>query len=305
MDLDQIRAFLNVALLKSFSEAGEKMFISQPSVSVRVKALEEELGVILFDRSKAREPSLTEAGKIFLDYAQSIINLNDECREKLSGQREKSSGLIYIGASTVPGTYILPPLLAVFRQKQPSVDFNISILDTSAVIENVLNYSLDIGFVGLMKPDDRLKYLPLTDDELVFIVAGRTFNPEDYREGIPFDHIFKHHLIMREKGSATRQILEKNLAGCGFRLDQFEGVTYINSLEGIKQAVKAGLGAAVVSKLSITDMVRAGELDHYPIRDIDLKRSLYLVFHRSRVLAGAVEHFRDYTAEHFNRKTSS
>ncbi len=296
MDFDQIKAFVSVADLRSFSEAGEKLFISQPSVSVRIKALEEDLGVILFDRSKARELSLTEAGRIFLDYARSILKLNDECREKLSGNGIKSTGLIYAGASTVPGIYLVPPLLAGFRKKCPATYFNISILDTAAVLEGVLNYSFDIGLVGHFKQDDRLKYIELMDDELVFCTVGGQYERGRYKEGIPLDQLFNHHLIIREKGSATRQLLEKKLAESGCTIDQFKGTTCINSLEGIKQAVKAGLGAAVVSKLSVADLVGLGKLDQYKIREVDLKRSLYLVYHRRRVLAGVVEEFIAFAA---------
>ncbi|MBM4236371.1 MAG: LysR family transcriptional regulator [Firmicutes bacterium] len=296
MDFDQIRAFIKVAELRSFSEAGEKLFISQPSVSVRVKALEEELGVILLDRSKAREPSLTDAGRIFLDYAQSIMKLNDECREKLSGKREKSTGLLYTGASTVPGIYLLPPLLAGFRKKHPAVEFNISILDTAAVLEGVLDYSFDLGLVGLIKQDDRLNYLALMEDELVFCTAGGLLEQDRFIDGFPLEQLFAHHLILREKGSATRQLLEKVLVKNGFSMDQFKGITYINSLEGIKHAVKAGLGAAVVSKLSIADLVGLGELDQFTIKDVDLKRSLYLVYHHRRVLTGAAEEFIAFAA---------
>ena len=119
MDFDQINASINVATYRSFSEAAEKMFISQPSVSVRIKMLEEELGVMLFDRSKAREPVLTDAGRIFLDYAQSMLNMQDECLEKLSGARQASAGLVYVGASTVPGNYLLPSLMARFKKNSP------------------------------------------------------------------------------------------------------------------------------------------------------------------------------------------
>jgi LysR family transcriptional regulator, transcriptional activator of the cysJI operon len=303
MDFEQIRAFINVALLRSFSEAAEKMFISQPSVSVRVKALEDELGVILFDRSKAREPHLTEAGKTFLDYAQAMINLNDECREKISGQREESAGLVYIGASTVPGIYLLPDLLVGFRQQYYSIDFNVNILDTAAVLENVLNYSYDLGFVGLIKQDDRLKYLALAEDELVYCTAKDKFPCGKYNSGVQLDYIFNFHLIMREKGSATRQLLENKLTTGGYSLSQFQGITYINSLEGIKQAVRSGLGGAVLSKLAASDLVKTGEMDVYPIEGIDLKRSLYLVYHHSRILAGAAEIFRDYITHSQNYRS--
>ncbi len=301
MDFDQIRAFLNVASLKSFSEAGEKMFISQPSVSVRIKALEEELGVLLFDRSKAREPVLTEAGRVFLDYAQSIINLQDECRETLSGKREEATGLVYIGASTVPGTYLLPQLLARFKKDCSVIDFNVNILDTSAVVEGILNYSYDLGMVGLVKKDDRLNYLPVVDDELVLCAPAGLVDKLKYGEGIPPEEMLSHHLILREKGSATRQLLEKSLAQKGYELGCFEGITFFNSMEGIKQAVKEGLGVAVVSKLSIEDMCRTGEIESFTIRDLDLRRQLYMVYHHKRVLGPAAQKFLDFVSREFTK----
>ncbi|MDW7740426.1 MAG: selenium metabolism-associated LysR family transcriptional regulator [Bacillota bacterium] len=294
MDFEQIRAFINVASLKSFSEAGEKMFISQPSVSVRIKALEEELGVILLDRSRAREPVLTEAGRIFLDYAQSIINLQDECRMKLSGQREDTGGLVYIGSSTVPGIYLLPGLLAGFTKDSTSVDFNITILDTSAVLEGLLNYSYDLGFVGLVKPEERLTFIPLVNDELVLCTGKGLLGNEIYPDGVPVKELFRHHLIMREKGSATRQLMEKEMTDHGHKLSDFRGITYINSMEGTKQAVKEGLGIAILSKLSIQDMLEANSIDIYRIKGIEIHRQLYLVYHHSRVLGSAAQKFKDY-----------
>ena len=303
MDFDQIRAFLNVASLKSFSEAGEKMFISQPSVSVRIKALEEELGVLLFDRSKAREPVLTEAGRVFLDYAQSIVNLQDECRETLSGKREEATGLVYIGASTVPGTYLLPRILARFKKECTEIDFNVNILDTSAVLEGILNYSYDIGMVGLVKKDDRLKYLPLVDDKLMLCAPCGLIDKLKYGEGVPVEELLSHHLILREKGSATRQLLEKSLAKAGYELGCFKGITFFNSMEGIKQAVKEGLGVAVVSKLSIEDMCRSGELESFAISDLNLDRQLYMLYHHKRVLGPAAQKFLEFVAQEFTKES--
>jgi len=302
MDIEQIRAFVNVASLKSFSEAAEKMFISQPSVSVRIKALEEELGVLLLDRSKAREPVLTEAGRIFLDYAYSIINLQEDCREKLSGQREQATGMVYLGASTVPGTYLLPSLLSDFNKTSTSIEFNASILDTSAVLEGVLNYSYDLGFVGLVKEDDRLVYSDLADDELVLCAKPGLIPRPGYEKGVPVELLFRHHLLIREKGSATRQLLEKKLAESDFNIGNLPGITYINNLEAIKQAVREGLGIAVISKLAVQDLVSAGAVDVFPIGDLDLKRKLYLVYHRTRVLGGAAVKLRDFTLKRFESR---
>ena len=299
MDFDQIRAFLNVAALKSFSAAAEKMFISQPSVSMKIKALEEELGVVLFDRSKAREPSLTEAGRIFFDYAQSIANLQDQCREKLSGKRTEDIGLIFIGASTVPGTYLLPRILKGYRELLPGINFHINLLDTSAVIEGIFDYSYELGFVGSVKEDERLVYHPLIEDELVFCIKKDTLPAQDPGAGISTEEILNHNLIMREKGSATRHLLENRIIEKGFAPSNLRGAIYFNSLEGIKQAVREGLGAAVLSLLSVGDMVKMKEIDCYSLNDLDLKRMLYLVYHRSRILGGAAASLRDYIIKEF------
>lgn len=299
MDFDQVRAFINVATLKSFSGAAEKMFISQPSVSIKIKMLEEELGVVLFDRSRAREPVLTEAGRIFLDFAQSMNNLENECREKLSGEREEATGLVYIGASTVPGTCLLPALLAGFKKLSPAIDFNITILDTSAVLEGILNYSYDLGFVGLTRPEARLKYIPLVEDELVFCTAKGTLGSRADLQAVTPDMLFSFPLVMREKGSATRQLLEKGLAEKGIDLADLKGITYINSLEGIKQAVKEGLGVAVCSRLSVNDMVEEGTIEIYQIEGMNLHRLLYLVYNQNRVLGGAAEKLKKFITEQF------
>ncbi|MGM0653217.1 MAG: selenium metabolism-associated LysR family transcriptional regulator [Bacillota bacterium] len=302
MDFDQIRAFINVASLKSFSAAAEKLFISQPSISVRIKALEEELGVILIDRSRAREPVLTEAGRLFLDYAQSIINLEEECRDKLSGQLEQFGGLVHVGASTVPGTYLLPFLLADFKKEEVLIDYNIDILDTSAVIEGVINYSYEIGFVGLTDYEERLKYISLIEDELVLCAKKDLLNVENKQNGVLLEDCFSQHLLVREKGSATRRLLERKLEEKGLDFTSFNGITYFNSLEGIKQAVRAGLGLAIVSKLSVEDMEAFGQVATCRILDLDLTRTLYMVHHKQRILNAAARRLRDFIIERFNRQ---
>lgn len=299
MDFEQIKAFIYVASLKSFSEAGEKLFISQPSVSVRIKALEEELGVILFDRSRAREPILTDAGRIFFDCAQSMLNLQHECREKLSSKREETGGQVFIGASTVPGIYLVPDLLADFKKLLPAAGYNISILDTGAVTEGILNYSFDLGFVGLINRDERLTHIPIYQDELVLCVRKALLSDADTAGEVSAEIMVSHNLLMREKGSATRRILEEKLQKIGLDDHQFSGIIYMNSLEGIKQAVSAGLGIAVVSSLSIQDMVSAGTVDTFRIANLDLRRSLYLVFHHSRILGPAAQKLKNFTLERF------
>ncbi len=300
MDFDQLRAFINVVSLKSFSGAADKLYISQPSVSMRIKTLEQELGLALFDRSKAREPVLTEFGQLFLDYAQAVINLEDEFKNKLSTRNEEAIGMIRVGASTVPGTYLLPSILAGFKKSCPAVEFKINILDTGAVLEGIQNYDYELGFVGSRKENGKIDYLPLVEDELVLCTPRGLFNNDAYKEsGIPLDNILSGNLLMREQGSATRQFWEKLLAEKELHLDDFFSITYFNSLEGIKQAVMAGLGISVLSKMSVADAADIGRIDLYRIRDMDMRRLLYLVCHRRRVHSLAVRLFRDYIVDQY------
>ncbi len=295
MDFEQLRAFINVASYKSFSVAAEKMFISQPSVSMRIKALEDELGVVLFERTKAKEPSLTESGKIFLNYAQSLINIESDCREKISGQRDVTSGPVYIGASTVPGTYLLPSLLATYRLKFPTIDLAVDILDTSAVLEGILNYSYDFGFVGLKKNDERIHFTPLIDDELVFCSPPGLFSKEEYGENIPIEVCFANQFITREKGSATRSFFENILMDKSYSFKNFSGLIVFNSMEGIKQSVSKGVGVAVLSKLSVQEMVSTGAMEIFKIDGLNLGRKLYMAYHRKRILGSASQELKDLT----------
>ncbi|HED23831.1 MAG TPA: LysR family transcriptional regulator [Firmicutes bacterium] len=303
MDLDQLRAFINVVALKSFSGAADRMYISQPSVSMRIKTLERELGLALFDRSKAREPVLTESGQIFLDFAQAVINLEDELKNKLSTRKEEAAGMVSVGASTVPGTYLLPSILAAFKKIYPAVDFKINILDTGAVLEGIQNYEYDLGFVGSCREDEKIAYLPLVEDELVLCTPAGLYKNTACRDGgIPLEDIFSENLLMREQGSATRQFLEKKLAEKDLGLDKFTSITYFNNLEGIKKAIVAGLGIAVLSKMSVSDTADAGSIDIYPIRELDMRRLLYLVCHRRRIPSLAVRLFRDYITKKYSLK---
>ncbi|MDY6826401.1 MAG: selenium metabolism-associated LysR family transcriptional regulator [Bacillota bacterium] len=300
MDFGQLRAFINVVSLKSFSGAADKLYISQPSVSIRIKNLEQELGFALFDRSKAREPVLTEIGQLFLDYAQAVINLEDEFKNKLSARNEEAAGMVRVGASTVPGTYLLPSILAGFKKSCPAIEFKINILDTGAVLEGIQSYDYDLGFVGSRKEDEKVDYLPLIEDELVLCTPRALFNDPAYKEsGIPLDNIISKDLLMREQGSATRQFWEKKLAEKELQLDDFLSVTYFNSLEGIKQAVIAGLGITVMSRMSVTDAAASGKIELYRIRDLDMHRLLYLVCHRRRIHSLAVCLFRNYIVDKY------
>lgn len=293
MDFQQLTVFLSVAAQRSFTRAAESLFISQPAVSVRIKGLEEELGVILFERSRPRELSLTEAGRKFLDYAQKLVNLKEEAQRQMASEEGAAVGLVRLGASSVPGIYLLPFKLAEFKKRQPGIALSLSIMDSSQVLAKLFSYDLDLGFVGSLAQDERLQYYPIADDELVLITppghldAALADVQSDGAAALPLEICLSGNLILRESGSATRALFEAALAHTQVSLRDFAALTFIDNLEAIKQSVRGGLGISLVSQRSAADFLQMKLVDGYRLAGLNLTRQIYMVRHTGRVLSRA------------------
>lgn len=303
MDFQQLKIFLNVAALKSFSRAAERMYISQPSVSARIKALEEELGALLFDRSPPRELALTREGILFMDYAQKMLNLHEEALAELAPGARQPAGAVRVAASTVPGIYLLPPQLARFRERFPGVTLNLAIMDSAAVLGKLLNYSVDLGFVGEEVTEERVESFVFAEDELVLISSPGLLDQQVIETGsagqavVELVSCLSYPLLLREKGSATRHLFEEALLKMGLGWSDFAGIIHVDSLEAIKQGVRYGLGLSPVSKHSIEDYARAGLISVYHLAELNLTRQLYLVRRRRRILSRAAQAFFDFLLE--------
>ena len=293
MDIEQLTIFIRVATLKNFTRAAASLFLSQPTISARIKSLEEELGVVLFDRSRNRELTLTEEGIIFWDYAQQIVNNYNQAIDRLRQEKDNITGLLQIGASSVPGTYILPRILQEYKKEYHQVKTSVYVKDSAEIINDVANYALDIGMVGYMEDDPRLNYISIAKDELCLITPPGWLKLQGYKRGdsIPVDVLLNLDFIMREPGSATRKVLEQKLNEEGYTLGNLKSVVYMDSLEGIKQSVREGLGVSVVSKLSVEDYLSLGLVDDYNLGYLSLKRDFFVVYHKQRVLNNAASSF--------------
>jgi len=308
VDLEQLNIFIKVATLKNFTRAAESLYLSQPTISSRVKALEEEIGVLLFDRSRSRELSLTEQGILFWDYAQQMLNLYNEFLQNINLEQNSVSGYLRIGASSVPGIFILPILLNGFKKQYNRVKTSVLIKDSAEVIDGVLDYIFDIGIVGYRESDPRLIYLDIAEDELCLITPAGLLDEKGFSSGdtVPLETFFNLDLILREPGSATRRVLEQQLNEIGFTTNDFKSIMYMDDLEGIKQSVRQGLGSSVVSRYSVEDYLTAGFVDVYNIESLILKRRFYLVYHQNRVLNIAsmsfIQHIQDNIANQTMKK---
>ncbi len=307
MDFHQLRVFIEVARQKSFSRAAERIFLTQPTVSAHIKALETEIGTPLLDRSQ-RELQLTEAGKILFQYAQELLAIKEKALSSIQAEYQIMQGHLEIAASSVPGAYLLPQLMLSFRQQYPEVTFSVLLRDTKQVLQSVNDYTYDLGFVGEPDLRDGLEKIRLIEDELILIASPQASipvkipasPPETPLPGIEIISCVDMPFLMREPGSATRLVFEKALKKQLHKKVDFRVIGYLESQEGIKQAVKAGLGLSVISKKAVEEELSAGTLAGYRLLDINMERHFYLIYKKNRILNPLSRVFLDHCTAYFN-----
>jgi DNA-binding transcriptional LysR family regulator len=289
MDLRQLEIFAKVAELGSFSRAAESLHLTQPTVSEHIRALEDELGVRLLDRL-GRGTGTTRAGQLLLSYATRMLALSREARQALEGFQGRMRGELVVGASTIPGEYILPILLGRFREKFPEVSTTLVIGDSQAVVDWVAEGRVEVGVVGARLPRRGLEFRELMpDEEVVVVPAG---HPWQGRAEISLDELAGEPLLIRERGSGTRAALEKALERAGMDLGALRIVGEIGSSQAIKQAVKAGMGITIISRIAVEEDCRQGLLAFLRVRDLAVTRAFHLLTHKERSRSPVAEAFR-------------
>jgi DNA-binding transcriptional LysR family regulator len=291
MDFRQIEIFVKVAELGSFSRAAEALYLTQPTVSERVRSLEEELGQKLLDRQQ-RGATPTKAGQLLLTYARRILQLQREARQALDEFQGRMSGELIVGASTIPGEYVLPPLIGRFKAKFPDISISLLIGDTQGVLDWLLDGKVEAGVVGARIDHRGLEYRELMPDELVLVVPAE--HPWHGRKTVTLEEVRQEPLIVRERGSGSRHALERALGEVGLKLGAFKVVGEMGSTQAIKQAVKAGVGLSMISKRAVEEECRANLLWCVKVKDLKFSRAFYLVIHRDRTRSPLAEAFRAF-----------
>jgi len=289
MDIHRFKIFASVFRHKNFSKASKELNLTQPTISNHIKILEEELDLKLFERL-GRTISATKQAEVLYEHAMEIIESADILKKAIKATSEDTTGRLIIGASTIPGEYILPEIIFKFRKIYPSVSFDVEISDSGETIERVSGHKLLMGIVGTKLPYDQIKYTTFIEDELI-VVSSPSFVK---RHSIKLDDLVKLPMILREEGSGTRKEIEKLLDNKGISMDDINVAGILCSNDAVKQAVKAELGISIVSKLSVVDELRYKILKEIKLTDIELKRRFYLVTHRKRTLPGLYAAFMEH-----------
>lgn len=295
MNLKQLEAFVAVSEDGSFSKAAKALFLTQPTVSAHISSLEKELGVRLFVRN-TKEVHLSEDGQTLYGYAKQMIVLQRKIETAFDQTRKEGSHCIHIAASSVPSQYLLPQILASFREKYPREQFKIMETDSAKVVEQVVNGNVDIGFTGTVLEKKYCQYIPFYRDELVII----TPNSEKFRNLIKNGEngpeaekawIQNESFILREEGSGTRKEAEKILKKMGIHVDELKLVASMENQETIKRSVSRGVGISIISRLAAADEIKEEKVLCFPLAGEEGKRNINVVYNKNFQLSGLSEKF--------------
>ncbi len=297
MDFRQLESFVAIAKFKSFSKAADYLFLTQPTISSHILNLEKELNTVLVNRS-SRKISLTKAGEILYDYAINIINLRERAQFKLGEFKGKIVGNIEIASSTIPEQYIIPELICEFNKIYPDVTFTMLHYDSSQVVEGIINGDVGFGIVGAKIHHNQLKYVELISDELVVVTPyAEYYNAMDGE--ILINDLLQEKFILREEGSGTRNLIEETLKEKNMDIKQFHTIAHVENTQAIKQCIRRGLGISILSTRAIEDEIKYKLLNYLKIKDIDLNRKFYFVYHSQRTPSPLEIEFQRFVCDYF------
>ena len=293
MDIHHLKIFVSVYKNKSFTKASEKLHISQPTISEHIKNLEKSLNCKLFDRL-GRSIMPTAEADVLYPKALQILDDLDQIQEDISAAGIGVKGKLIIGASTIPGAYILPRMAYTFKKQYPDVAFEILIEDSSKITNMVLQHDLFFGIVGAKMTSEKLDYEPLIEDELVLVATSKLLP----QKTITLDKLPSIPFLQREIGSGTRQTFENFLKKNTITTNTFNIVATLGSISAVKQAVKENLGASVISRVAVQEELDSSILHEIPIINMKMKRKFYLVLQKKRTLPTQYAAF----CEHMKKK---
>ena len=295
--LDQLKILQMVSNQGSFKKAAEKLYISQPAVSLQIQSLEKQLNTALFYRDK-RKARLTETGQLLVKYCNRILNLCEETCRAITELQTLESGTLVIGASQTTGTYLMPRLIGIFRHKYPQISVELQIHSTRKISWGVAQGQIDLAIVGGQIPKELDKTLDVTsyaEDELALILPkSHPFSSLDY---IQKEDLYRLRFIALDPQSTIRNMIENTLIENGIDSRYFKIEMELNSIEAIKNAVQSGLGAAFVSVSAISKELELDILYWAKIDGVTIKRTLSILINPTRYYANAIQTFKNEVLE--------
>ena len=295
MELKQLESFVAVVEYRSFTEAAKKLYISQPTISTHIQALEKEFESKLFTRT-TKTIELTKRGMELYECAVKMLDLRDCLLHKWKSSDEK---IIRLGVSTIPSAYILPEFLPEFCKEHPEIFFHSIQSDSKGIIDGVMEDRMDVGLVGMECENEHLACIPFYEDELVLITPVTEHFLELQKKEFSMAELFKEPIILREKGSGTKKAADLFLEKEGIEKESLQVVAYMNDPEAIKNSVAAGLGISIVSKKAAENMIREKRLLSFEFSRYTSGRKFYIIYKKDFVLKSFISTFINYIQNYY------
>lgn len=294
LNVYELNVFLVAAETENFSEAARQLHLSQPAVSQHIQALERHLGVQLFHRT-GRHVSLTEAGQALIPMAREMVHLSKRIEETMWSLEGRVVGHLRIGCSTTSGKYILPPLVARFREVHPDVHVTVEVSSRQGVIERLCEGQVHLCITSARVSHKELRYQDFFTDRVVLIVPAD--HPWANRESIRPEELLSADFIMREETSGTRQVMLEGLEKHGISLDQLNVVMELGNAEAIEMAVEEGIGVAFVSRLAARKGLELKRVREVQVEGLTLWRPIFMACHSRRPATSAQLAFWEFVHE--------
>jgi DNA-binding transcriptional LysR family regulator len=289
----QLEAFVAVVEQKNFTRAAKVLRVSQPAVSFQIRSLEEHLGAQLVERL-GRQVRLTPAGEVAYAEAKNILAAQERMHDALTALTSLQAGKVVVGASTIPGEYVLPRLAGEFKTLYPGVQITLRIGESSKVAEWLLDRIVDLGVVGVIVENAQLRFTRIFSDELVVVLPAG--HPLAAQEEIGLEQILAEPFVLRGAGSGTRQVFEHALQEAGLSPKRLKAVMELDTTRAVLSAVEAGVGVSVVSKWAVAELGRS--LVARSVAGGHLVRQLFLAENITRYMAPAARRLAEYLIEH-------
>ncbi len=293
MDFDHLETFLEVARHKSFSRAAERRFRTQPAISSQIRAIEDEVGARLLDRSGGRV-ALTDAGRIFLKYVEDTLEARRAMLADLADSAHVPSGEITVAANEGTCLHVLPEVFAEFKKRYPEIGITVQRSESREVLESVLANSVDFGVVTLPIDDRRLATIPIHHDELVLITPKG--HPLAKKKSVPYAELAKYPLLIPKVGR-TREAIEDFLLERQIKPNVSMA---LDSSELLKRFIAVGVGIGFIASSNVKDEVRAGTLNISRVEEMHIRRDLALVYRKERSMSRAALAFIDIAVKSMN-----
>jgi DNA-binding transcriptional LysR family regulator len=277
MDLHQLYVFTKVVEHKSFSKAAEDIFLSQSTVSSHIQALERTLNVNLFDRV-GREIILTPSGERLYQWALKLLLMKDQAMLDLKEGATELRGMIRIGASSVPGQFMIPKMVKQFRQQYPKATFHINQSSSKNIADKVLNGSVDFGILGEKYDNEKLCYIPLLKEHLVLITSKRS----NIVGPVNIQDLLSYPFIMRNSDSGTNSLIEKFLKKNQISKEKMNIVAYTENGQSLIEFVLQDIGIAIISKMAANEYLERNLLTIHEINEFHDERYFYLVYNKNK-----------------------